>query len=229
MNLALVAGGLLAACGGVGSGSTPPGTQGMQAFSQRTVVGPTKPGTVWPNAARCAQEHRHATLSPAGEKMRFPKDCGVTGYFSVPGITNPGPPSYTQVMYLCVSPDPIYISGQCSGGRSDKNCLEASSTFWYATAAQEYGYRDEPTDYTSNKFPIKFNSSTLVVPGNQSGLCVVDGGTQDVIQDDFASGHTVTPQGDTIHLEVVLPASYNSELPGGDALNLFFESTPSSS
>src|ERR1700685_44025 len=228
MNLALVAGGLLAACGGVGSGSTPPGTQGMQAFSQRTVVAPTKPGTVRPNASSCDQKHRNATLTTAGEKMRFPKDCGVTGYFRVPGITNPSP-SDPQVIYLCVSPDPIYVSGHCSGGRSNKNCTEANSTFWYATAAQEYGYRDEPTDYTSNKFPIKFTSSTLVVPGNQYGLCVVDGITQDVIQDDFASGHTVTPQGDTIHLEVVLPASYNSELPGGDALNLFFESTPSSS
>jgi hypothetical protein len=159
--------------------------------------------------------------------MHLTPDCGATGNIRAPGVTNlSSPPQYEL---LCESPNPVHATGKCAYSLPDGGCEQGSSTFWYITTRTLAQPGVETAHFVSNHFPVKFSSSTLIVPGSLYGLCVIDGESRSAIQDDFASGHTVAPSGDAIHLKIVLPASYHRSLMTGDTLELFFESKPESS
>jgi hypothetical protein len=144
----------------------------------------------------------------------LPGDCGASGSFGVPQYTQQGSPSSFGIKDLfCESPALIH-----SGVGSTKfcydqvnplgHCKEASSTFWYMEANFQArvldGYGSIYVTWESDTLPITFTSPTMILPGDVYGLCVlIDGG---LTQDDFVSGTTVSPNGDTVNLNIVLPS-----------------------
>lgn len=185
-----------------------------------------------PNGNTCKQDRTSAKNYGAPVTIDFPIDCGATGNITVPSVKMSGSSdSFGQFTHVCVSPAPIVVNGHscpASSVNPQGLCTQASSTFWYMmtrfNAVRLNGYGSWHVKFDSNTFPIVFSSSTLIAPGYVYGLCVLST-SGSVIQDDFASGNTVTPNGDTIDLNMVLKKHY-LHYNFDETVDLYLESQP---
>jgi hypothetical protein len=165
------------------------------------------------DANACKQKHVGTNVYSDPVTLYFPTDCGASGSMTVPGIME-GPNSFGMVAQACVSPQPI-VGGSKACPDSSVNpknlCTQAASTFWYVSTKFQAkilnGSGSYQVTFKSGTFPIVFTSSALIVPGYTYGLCVLTPSGA-VVQDDFATGNGVSPQGDSIDLTMTLPAGY---------------------
>ena len=165
----------------------------------------------------------------------FPGDCGAGGSIGVPSFYQSGSSSeFGMNDFFCESPQSIYGFGKskfCYGeGSPWGHCTQAYATFWFLEvgfhARTLDGYGGEYISFNSNIFPISFSSSTYVVPGNKYGLCILAGGG--TMQDDFANGTAVSPNGNTINMTMVLAPQYVSFW-GGEGFTIYLEAAPAGS
>jgi hypothetical protein len=163
----------------------------------------------------------------------FPTDCGASGSLSTPGFQQwgSGPSEFGMNTFFCESPQLIYRTGLgkfCYNEPSPYGvCKQAIGTFWYLEAGFKArtldGYGGQYIELDSNIFPLSFTSSSLIVPANVYGLCVLADGS--LMQDDFASGTAVAPNGNTANMQMVLASQY-VEFFGSEGFTIYLEAAP---
>ena len=203
--LSLAVAALLAASGGASAAA--PGAAGLSA--QAAFGHPIAGAAVRQRAPAlnlCNQVASTYTLSASPMTITFPTDCLSSGFSKLPGVDDGTLESPPQTMTVCENLLPITATGGCTNqpSVSDSPCSNASGTIFYSTLYIN-GQPGTSTAFAKFKIPLVFTSPLLLSVGAVYGLCVLADGL--TVQDDFATGQTVSASGipGTIRLHLLVP------------------------